>query len=100
MSQRGKAGTSQRWLDFCLSQPEGASETLLRGALASYSPFLTEATRAVRLSEMRTLTHTRVRASIATALAWAGRRAKPGSARYAHAVLSAARAIREGRTLP
>jgi hypothetical protein len=93
-------GTTQRLLDLCLSLPVGAPDHVLDAALTAHSPGLAHATRLVRMSEMRVCTHPRVRASLATIAAWASLRGAPDTARYAHAFITAARAIRDRRQLP
>jgi hypothetical protein len=93
-------GTTQRLLDLYLRLPVSAPDALLERELATHSPGLSDRSRGVRLSEMRLCTNRTVRANLATIAAWAAQRAQPSSARYTHAFLAAARAIRDGRPLP
>jgi hypothetical protein len=93
-------GTTQRLLDLYLRLPVSAPDALLERELTAHNPGLSNAARAVRLSEMRLCTNRTVRANLATIAAWAAQRAQPDTWRYTHAFLTAARAIRDGRPLP
>lgn len=106
MSTHRTPGVTYRWLDFCLSLPVAAPDALLERRLTEYNPGLAATVRPVRLSEMRLLTNRKVRDNIGSISAWALRGKAPyrqpnapQSARYAHAFITAARAIRDGRQL-
>lgn len=97
---KNRNGHPQRWLDFCLRQPVGATDRMLETALADYNPALTQATRITRLSEMRVCTDKVVRARVASIASWAAQHGEPGTTRYTAAFIRAARVIRRGETLP
>ncbi len=87
--------TKQRWLDFGLGLPEGASDSLLLRALHDdWNPALSEKSVATRMSELRVLTHPTVRRHLATIRRKVGRLAAAGTARYKHLFMAACQRVR------